>query len=345
MTSTQTPPEERAEGPQLELAILELRDELSRSRMREAFWISLVVHIVAVIAIALSPKYLQGRDVVVVATPEQLIADREVTYLDLPPDSQKLTERPKTDIVSDKDRIASSRQPQIDRKTLRDLTDPRPAGVPGTPGMPTPPAPAQPQVAQQQQPSPGQQPAQGGVPQRPPNDQLAKLEDLPAARPNPGAFHSPMSARSALDEAARATAASRAGMGGSGGSFGRGPSASSAAQSQLDILSDTMGVDFGPYLSRVLQNVRTNWYTLIPEVARPPIMKQGKVSIEFAITKEGRVAGMKLTFPSGDSSLDRAAWGGITASNPFPPLPQEFRGNYLALRFHFYYNPERNELH
>jgi TonB family protein len=73
-------------------------------------------------------------------------------------------------------------------------------------------------------------------------------------------------------------------------------------------------------------------------------MKQGKVAIEFAILKDGKVAGMALAGSSGDVSLDRAAWGGITNSNPFPPLPAEFRGQYLALRFRFYYNPDRNEL-
>ncbi|MGZ4820225.1 MAG: hypothetical protein ACXVZM_01380, partial [Terriglobales bacterium] len=31
------------------------------------------------------------------------------------------------------------------------------------------------------------------------------------------------------------------------------------AASNMDILSDTMGVDFGPYLSRVLHDVRLNW--------------------------------------------------------------------------------------
>jgi hypothetical protein len=53
---------------------------------------------------------------------------------------------------------------------------------------------------------------------------------------------------------------------------------------------------------------------------------------------------MRLIGPSGDVSLDRAAWGGITGSNPFPPLPSEFHGQYLALRFHFYYNPDLNDL-
>jgi TonB family protein len=126
--------------------------------------------------------------------------------------------------------------------------------------------------------------------------------------------------------------------GGLGGGRGGG------VQGNLEVLSDTMGVDFGPYLARVLHDVRNNWYNLIPEVARAPLMKKGKVAIEFAILKDGSVAGLKLDAPSGDVSLDRAAWGGITASNPFPPLPNEFGGQYLLLRFRFYYNPDRHDL-
>jgi hypothetical protein len=53
---------------------------------------------------------------------------------------------------------------------------------------------------------------------------------------------------------------------------------------------------------------------------------------------------MKLIATSGDDPLDRAAWAGITASNPFPPLPGEFTGPYLALRFRFYYNPDKADL-
>ncbi len=118
----------------------------------------------------------------------------------------------------------------------------------------------------------------------------------------------------------------------------------------IEILSDSLGVDFGPYLQTVLKSVKQNWYNLIPESARAPLMKKGKVVIEFAILKDGRiggmnlvegfprVAGMKLVESTGDVSLDRAAWAAITVSNPFSPLPAEFSGQYLALRFSFYYN-------
>jgi len=73
-------------------------------------------------------------------------------------------------------------------------------------------------------------------------------------------------------------------------------------------------------------------------------MKKGKLQIEFAITKDGKVADMRLTAGSGDVALDRAAWAGISASNPFPPLPGDFTGPYLALRFRFFYNPDKADL-
>jgi TonB family protein len=154
-----------------------------------------------------------------------------------------------------------------------------------------------------------------------------------------------MSAGSAIAQATQAAAANRGGYGGDNGNYGLGAGTKpTAAMGPLDVLTDTMGVDFGPYLQRVLHDVRVNWYNLIPESARAPIMKKGKVSIEFAIMKDGSVAGMKLVSTSGDVALDRGAWGGITSSSPFPPLPTEFGGQYLALRFHFYYNPDRADL-
>src|SRR6476660_398774 len=68
----------------------------------------------------------------------------------------------------------------------------------------------------------------------------------------------------------------------------------------IDILSDTQGVDFGPYLQRILQNVRETWYHLIPASAS---MKRGKLAIEFAIKKDGKVAEMRLVGSSGDVDL------------------------------------------
>ena len=150
-----------------------------------------------------------------------------------------------------------------------------------------------------------------------------------------------MSAGEAIQQAAQGAAANRAGGAGQEGDFGLGTGAHGRQQGALEILSDTLGVDFGPYLQRILQDVRVNWYHLIPESAE---MKKGKLAIEFAITKDGKVADMRLVATSGDGALDRPAWGSITASDPFPPLPSEFTGPFLALRFRFYYNPDKADL-
>jgi TonB family protein len=328
--------------------VLEFDDERTRGRMREAGLLSIIVHLAIFIALLLSPKWMPKAGVQLFSA-DDLVKQRELTYLNLPPDEQKLTKRPNTNIISDKDRIATSKRPTIDRKTLKELMD---SSRPGSPKPPGPPAvQSPPQVAQQASPpapqaQTSQQPAAPApAPQN--NNQVAKLEIPPNPAAKGGAFKTPaMSPGSVIEQAARAAAANRiAGGGGASGDYGLGPLRGGGnVQSNLDIMSDTMGVDFGPYLQRVLHDVRNNWYNLIPEVARPPWMKRGKVSIEFAILKDGSVAGLTLRGPSGDVSLDRAAWGGITASNPFPPLPKEFQGNYLALRFHFFYNPDQNDL-
>jgi TonB family protein len=315
--------------------VLEFNDERTRSRLREAGLLSIIFHMLLFMTVPYLLRYSPGKNLKVWTAQELINRNRELTYLEMPKDNQTVTKRPKTEIISDKDRIATSRHPTLDQKTLQELRD----STMRHPGPTAPPAPPpEPQVAQ----------APPSPPRTSPN-QMARLEP-PASTPNvPNAFaKAPLSAGSAIEQAARESAARRAGGMGGGGDFGSlgglGGGRGSSVQGNLEVLSDTMGVDFGPYLARVLHDVRTNWYSVIPDVARPPLMKKGKVSIQFAILKDGSVAGLRLDGPSGDVSLDRAAWGGITLSNPFPPLPSEFSGQYLALIFHFYYNPDRGDL-
>ena len=326
--------------------LLHLEDELERSRTREAFWISVVVHLMVVIFLFMSPKMFPGSRNLLLISPADLMRNQQMTYLDLPPDLQKEPKTPpKTDVLSDKNRIAESRRPTLDKKTLEELKRAGPPKIPAAPAQQAQSAPAQQAQQPQQQPNQGQQMAQlqPGIQQDNPR--------LPTPQQNtpkfPANFGGVMSPGSSIAQAARAVAENRGGgsFGGGGGDYGAGPGGSNARiQGNLEVLTDTQGVDFGPYLSRVLQAVRMNWYNLIPEEARPPLLKKGKVSIEFVIMKDGKIAGMTLRGPSGDVALDRAAWGGITASAPFAPLPGEFHGPYLGLRFHFYYNPGKGDI-
>jgi TonB family protein len=109
------------------------------------------------------------------------------------------------------------------------------------------------------------------------------------------------------------------------------------AITKAEILTDAIGANLGPYMTQITEAVRRNWNSILPPSVYPPLRKQGKLSIEFVILKDGKVTGMVVDTSSGDVALDRAAWGSITES-AFPPLPTEFPGQQLKVRFHYFYN-------
>ena len=116
------------------------------------------------------------------------------------------------------------------------------------------------------------------------------------------------------------------------------PSARRSASS-LELLSDPKGIDFRPYLIQVLAAVKRNWQAVSPESARFGL--QGRTAIQFSISKTGSVPKLVIAMPSGREALDRAAVAGISASNPFPPLPPEFTGAEIRLQLIFSYNMPR----
>ena len=310
--------------------LIQLQDDLARSRRREAAWISIIVHMILILFIfnmERFEKYLPWHPAVVAKNLNNL---KDATFLELPPDLQKVPHKTTSNVISDKDRTAMTRHPQLDVKELRKILATPPPGAPGASG---------PQMAQQAPPQPPAR-AEQNQPRRSSDPQIAQLQTpKPDIRKEFSKYGGSMSAGDQIQEAAR-TAKRGGGGQGSGGDFGLGTGAHGRPVGNLEILSDTMGVDFGPYLQRVLHDVRQNWYNAIPESAE---FKHGNLIIEFAITKDGKVAGMKLVASSGDVPLDRAAWAGITGSDPFPALPSEFGGEYLALRFRFFYNPTKEE--
>jgi len=115
----------------------------------------------------------------------------------------------------------------------------------------------------------------------------------------------------------------------------------------VDILSDTRGVNFEPYIRRLLAALKRNWEAVMPESAR--MGDRGVVFTTFSINPDGSVSSPDpvLERTSGKEPLDNAAMAAIHASNPFEPLPKEFHGPNLTLRIAFLYNltPEQVGLH
>lgn len=322
--------------------LIQLQDDLERSRRREAAWISIIVHLLVFIVLwnsKLIGKYMPWHRAVVVAV--DATKDKNFTVLALPPDAQRLARKPKTNVLSDKDRIATTRHPQLDPKELRKILTP-PPGAPGLPGRPS--AQAAPPQETAQGPA-AQQPQQGQAPPRPQFDsnQTAKLQ-MPQPSNSFSKYAGPMSAGEAIQQATQAAAANR-GQGGQSGDFGMPLGPHGGAAGSLEILSDTRGVDFAAYLQRVHDEIDRHWKEVLPPSVFPPLYKQGKLLIRFTIMKDGtvreKVLEQALTASSGDEALDRAAWGGISGASPLPPLPQEYierGGQELVLQGFFIYN-------
>src|SRR5579863_7866916 len=159
--------------------LIQLQDDLARSRKREAVWISIIAHLVVFIMLwnlPLIEKYVGWHTAVVV--PLNTNQDKDVTFLALPKDLQKPAHKPNTNIASDKDRIATSRHPELDPKELRKILATPPPGAPG-PAGPRAAQPAAPQQPMAQNQAPQQQSPQAT--QRPQfeSDQQAQLQ-MPA---------------------------------------------------------------------------------------------------------------------------------------------------------------------
>ena len=300
--------------------ISELEDERRWARLREGILWALLIHIFLVSAATWIPRYVFR--VPPVIDPFDAIKQRkDLRYLDLPPDLVKELQ-PKVDV-----KPVPQKRPQIDKKTLEALNKPVPPPVPQ-------PAPEQPKLLQpqvQQQPPPilsnpqsqsqVEAPQPKAVPARPsfalgsqnPADQLHDAMRGAARSPGYGTPQAP-----------------------AGGGLSMHPGAGTGG---VEVLSDTQGVDFSSWLLRWHRETERTWDPLIPDEVNPPILKSGAVQIRFKVLPNGQVTDMVLEGRSGDTGLDRAAWGAITGSS-YPPLPREFHGPYLELRALFLYNEQ-----
>jgi TonB family protein len=309
---------------------------------KKAVWGSLAVHALLIGAVFLAPPSSGYRPPLVPAT----VVDRAKSTPLIAPRSFELTQ------------TAPNRGRVSREVTLDDLMPetPRPATRPAPRRFTAPAAPNPAPTAQALLPVP--EPPQLGqtkidvpdlvTPPLPVNEKPKLAFENPGAQsgtPN-GRGQIPVPKPATVDEAIRQTVRNRA-TGGtvvtdvtdlpSGGGATLSPSAKPGqAGSRLELLSDPQGVDFQPYLIRVLAAVRRNWFAVIPESAR--FGQRGRVVIQFAISREGRVPKLVISLPSGADALDRAAVAGISASNPFPPLPAEFKGEQIRLQLSFLYN-------
>lgn len=331
--------------PEFHLMIVDLEAEAARWRWRAMLLLSVLLHALVALILVVQPQLFKrgARMLGIRVQPEK---QTETTFLTLPPDLVKPKPHPPTNRLSDKDREAQGPSPKVDPKGLRMPYMRGNTPLPEIPGGAASPPPSPPPAAASPPPgpkSPGNRGQETPAPPPPEKQEESQLRFMDVPKPSGGAHSQLQMPYSTPGEAIQQSLQSAA-RGRASGSIS-GPGDSIGQLNNLNpnfstegpiILSDTRGVDFGPYLARVIYVVRRNWYAVIPESAR--LGQKGRVSLVFEILKDGSVPQIRLVASSGADPLDRAAIASIRASNPFPPLPQAFTGKHLVLQFNYLYN-------
>jgi TonB family protein len=326
---------------EIDILRIQFADERAAHRKREAFLSSVILHLLFIIFILVSPILFprsSDRD----RRNADLAAERkDLGFMALPKDFQKLLRKPKEAAPSDKDRIAQGKAPKIEHKALQ---APYSEGNTKQLEQSAPPGTPQPPVQQAAAP-PASPPPQSPAPQPQENKQIAKLQ-LPQpnseARPqrslqeiSDGLEAPGFSVKKSIEQA---RTSGSFGQGGVGGDSLRNFDNRQANFSvdEPTILSSTQGVDFGSWLRLVYYRVRDNWYAVIPELIRSG--NKGKVVIVFDVHSNGRIENLQVVRSSGLSPYDRAAVSSLKLSEPFPSFPHAFKGELLTLQFSYLYN-------
>jgi TonB family protein len=292
---------------------------------------SVVFHIILLVLILFLPNLLGPH---IRTNEEEDIARRQMTVL-LPPGALESLKPSPAPAPHESVRV----DPRVIKKVAPYVEPPpTPQPVPEAPRRDLPSAPTpQPNVAAVAPPT-NPSPSQGELPKTP-----TKLENPDMPVPEKGLIL-PKTGGSAGDlirDAARGTkpnspVAVRGGGQGPSGGGGHGGKGSHGAG--IEMLTDTEGVDFNDYFRRIYYIVKGNWEAVMPPSVS--LGEQGVVSLHVKIMRDGSVPDPEpvMLYGSGKEPLDRAAVSSIRASNPFPPLPSQFKGPYIEVRYTYYYN-------
>jgi hypothetical protein len=291
-----------------------IEDERARSRFRESVYISVFMWMVIGWVVLYGPRYLWHAPQLI--NPADVLKQRDIT-LNAPILSPKLS-RP----------VVKPVPKALDSKMLERLRAMKPTPAAPAPEAPAPPTPTPAPMANT--------PPANSIPPTPtPQPSRAPLAEAPTPQPTTKPnFGTPGTATDSMKDLLHGGA--RPGSSeahdtvgtGKGGNVGGG----------VQVLSDMQGVDFSDYLRRLKMDVYRNWIPLLPEETEPPLLKQGETYIRFTILPDGKIGGMMLEGSSHDVAIDKAAWGSIVSEGQFPPLPAQFHGPNLELRFHYMVN-------
>jgi outer membrane biosynthesis protein TonB len=279
---------------------------------REGVLISIILHLVAALALALSPQWIPAdpeSSQAVVAEAEPPEEAPRFVFVQPRVDPPAPRPQPRPD-VSDIDRVA--RAPEVAPDPLNAL----PLSRGNSPGRVEAVPPAETAVSEE---AGDPVPAETVASLVPPAVRLPTSETGVGPRPR---------ASGSLGEALRnlqryVEDEQFDNPRGDGGSFG--PA----------IQFDTMGVEFGPWIRRFVAQVRGNWEPLIPLAAWS---LKGHVVITFNVHRNGAITDLSVIKPASVDAFNTAAYGALASSNPTLPLPTEYPAPKAFFTVTFFYN-------
>jgi TonB family protein len=169
----------------------------------------------------------------------------------------------------------------------------------------------------------------------PPPDKTAELipDKTAKAPPAPKAQPKPSAPKSAPLVEAPPTNAVPSGLGRP--SMNYGAFSTGAGQAGAVFGDSAFGDRFGTYVEAMQRRISQNWLKSLVDsrVASAP-----RVYLEFEIARDGTINNVEVQQSSGIPSLDRSAQRAILASNPLAPLPADYRGGSVKVRFYFEYS-------
>jgi TonB family protein len=142
---------------------------------------------------------------------------------------------------------------------------------------------------------------------------------------------------SAKDSATSQADSSQTGSGtGSGVPIGIGEGAGSGVGFGSEF-SGQIGLSSFPftyYLQVVHTRTSSNWYT---SQISPGVAGEFHTTVSFKIFRSGQISNPEIKERSGIRALDLSAIRAIHSSAPFPPLPQDYEGDYLGITLIFWH--------
>jgi TonB family protein len=117
--------------------------------------------------------------------------------------------------------------------------------------------------------------------------------------------------------------------------IGSGPGGGNGFGSELSSQIGLSNFPYTYYLQTIHGKISGNWYT---SQVSPGVKGNFHTTVYFKIFRNGQISNIEIREQSGIRSLDLSARRAVQSSAPFPPLPNDYEGDFLGIHLIFEHN-------